>query len=481
MSVSTPRKTRASSAPPSQSPSSMIKSFSVKIELCRSNEFSLGTPAHVCPLARATRTPTPDAFDASRLGSLPQASPLPVIPAVTASEPLKREPSLEMVLELTESEPEVVGPEPEVAAPEREVTESESPSHDVQSVLPTHPLDQEEFDAWLEQQVPKEQHDSARAGWAYALAGGSHKSLNDQYNGPKAETGAAIKGWRQHHIEIAKSKGLGVFHCEKAPECTLDQYLKKDSRPCVSNYFGRNKRNTARIGSMITWCRKHYQRSGYHGRKNPSNNLEWPREKAGLILEQLRRNENDYQRDTGGDSLPYTVSLKASEYKRMCDYNNGKPVLPPKPNAKSFEAPMDILLYIHANWVGEHKTYAECLALTQWAESKLDKKTCADLPLWEMVPEYPDGEVESGDEDEEEDDDEDMDDVDEDEDDAGPVTPKKKASPRKATPKKSTPRKSSPKKNASPKKTPTRSALTTRASPAKKGRVSGQGSIQKPE
>ncbi|KAE9969642.1 hypothetical protein Vi05172_g242 [Venturia inaequalis] len=469
-SPSTPPKTRASSAPPSQSPTSMIKTFSVKIEL-----------------SRAARTPTPGLLGISRLDSFPQKP-------VAEPEPTKRDPSMEMISEVTEPKPEAMEPRPEVAvieeevaAPEEEVSapeeevaapeeaaESETSSQEVHVVAPTHPLSREEFDAWLEHTIAKEQHDAARAGWAYALAGGSHKLLNEQFNGPKVEIVAAIKGWKQHHIEVAKSEGLDIFYCEKAPECTLDQYLRKDSRPCVSNYFGRNKRNTARISSMITWCRKHYQRSGYHGRKNPSNNLEWPREKAGLILEQLRRNEDDYQRTTDGESLPYTVSLKSSEYKRMCDFNNGKPVVPPKPNAKSFEAPMDILLYIHANWVGEHKTYHECLALTHWAESKLDKKTCADLPLWEMVPEYPDGDEESGEEDE----DEDMDDVDEeeDEDEAGPVTPRKRA-----TPKKSTPKKSSPKKNASPKKTPVRSALATRGSSAKKGRVSGQGSIQKPE
>lgn len=389
-----------------------------------------------------------------------------------------------MIADATEPEPEVMDPAPEVAVPveEGEDEEPETPAQDVHIIAPTHPLRQVEFDTWLAHTISKEQQDAARAGWAYALAGGSHKSLNEQFSGPKADIGAAIKGWKQHHIEMAKSEGLDVFYCEKAPECTLDQYLRKDSRPCVSNYFGRNKRNTARISSMITWCRKHYQRSGYHGRKNPANNLEWPREKAGLILEQLRRNDDDYERTTGGESLAYTVSLKASEYKRMCDYNNGKPVLPPKPTAKSFEAPMDILLYIHANWVGENKTYDECVALTRWAEGNLDKKICADLPLWEMVPEFPDGDEESGDEDE--DVDEDMDDVyeEEDEDDAGPVTPKKRASSRKATPKKSTPRKSSPKKKTtSPKISPPRSALATRASSAKKGRVSGQGSIQKPE
>ncbi|TID16356.1 gb [Venturia nashicola] len=436
----------------------MVKSFSVMIEL-----------------SRATRTPTPGSLETNHLGSFLQKPLLPVIPAVEYSEPLKRDPSLEPSSEVTELEPEGMESTPEVAAPEEEAEKSETSSQ-VQVAASTHPLSQNEFDAWLEHTIPKDQHDAARAGWAYALAGGAHKSLNEQFNGQKAETGAAIKGWKQHHIEVAKSQGLEVFYCEKAPECTLDQYLRKDSRPCVSNYFGRNKRNTARISSMITWCRKHYQRSGYHGRKNPANNLEWPREKAGLILEQLRRNEDDYQRSTGGESLTYTVCLKASEYKRMCDYNNGKPVIPPKLNAKSFEAPMDILLHIHANWVGENKTYNECVALTQWAEGKLDKNICADLPLWEMVPDFPDGDKESGDEEEEED--EDMDDIDDDEDkdNAGPVTPRKRASPQKATTKKSTRCKSSPKKNASP-----RSALATRALSAKKGRLSGQGSIQKPE
>ncbi|QDS72941.1 hypothetical protein FKW77_008292 [Venturia effusa] len=478
VSTSTPRKTRASSAPPAQSPSSMIKSFSMKIELCKSNELFVEASSHVPSIAEAKQIPNPCATEADRLESFPQEHLLPAVPAATEVQSFKRELSLVTAPGTTGSNPETANPELEVV----HIGILPNHAHSTALTLP-HPLSQDDFDAWLERYIPKEEHAAARAGWAFALAGGSHKSLNVQFNGPKAEKVAANHGWKEHHIQVAKSQGREVFYCEKAPECIEDQYLKKDSRPCVSNYFGRNKRNTARISSMVIWCRKHYQRSGYHGRKNPSNNLEWPHEKVGLILEQLRRNEEDYQRSTSGESLTYTVALKASEYKRMCKHNNGDPVAPAKQNGKSFEAPMNILLHIHTKWAGEHRTYDECVALTQWAAAQLDKKTCPDLPLWEMVPEYPDALEEDGDEDEEEDEDEDedMDDVDEDEDDEGPVTPRKKASSRNATPKKHTPRKSSPKKNVSPKTASPKSAWATRTSPAKKGRVSGHGSIQKPE
>jgi hypothetical protein len=389
------------------------------------------------------------------------------IPAVTnTNEPTatQRAASLSAVPELAEPEPAT----PEAIAPQLDIPQpsASSPS-------------QEALDSLLYSLPTDEQRTAAGTGWVHAATNATHEALLKQHAGRKLEQIAADKGWKTWKMEDAHNRDFETFWCEKAPECILDQYLKADSRPCVSNYFGRNKRNTARIPNMITWCRKHYQRSGYRGRKNPSNNLEWPREKAGLILEQLRRNETSYFQDTS-EHLEYTVSLKKSEQDRVNYHNNHQGQSPdPDPKAKSFEAPVSVLLHIFNTYVGEHKSYQDCCALTDWAESQLSKETCPDLPLWEMVPEYPDFEYVSGDEEEDEDGD---DDDKEDEDDAGSVTSKKrspkKATPGKATPKKKfTPRKSTP-RNSTPKKV-ARSPLVTRASSAKKGRITEQGSIKK--
>lgn len=445
-SPSTPRRTRAVSAPPSQPSSSVINTFSVKVEHCEFDISFFVNLTNNISRVKAAQTTTPDITNvAAQLEATPQAASLPAIP--------------------------------EVAEPKLEALETEPSNPDVQPIAPTRILSPEALDDLLEQLETQEQQDAARTGWAHAAIDRTNDSLLKLYPGQKFNKTAANKGWKTWHMEDARLQGLDSFWCEKAPECLLDQYLKQDSRPCVSNYFGRNKRNTARIPNMVTWCRKHYQRSGYRGRKNPTNNLEWPREKAGLILEQLRRNEEGYLGDTG-ESLTYTVTLKRSEQDRVNHHNNHGGTSPqPDPLAKSFQAPIDILLHIFNVYVGEHKTYNECRALTHWAEAHLDKKTCPDLPLWEMVPEYPDFEDVSGDEAEDEDNDEDMDD----EDDTDPVTPKK-PSPKKPTSRKSTPKKPSPKKAAlTPKKTPARLPLATRASSAKKGRVTEQGSVQKPQ
>jgi hypothetical protein len=330
---------------------------------------------------------------------------------------------------------------------------------------PSFSLSQASLDSLLAQLNTEVERAAARAGWAHAAAHAAgyaaavkkdkfdweHRALTDLYAGRKPEQIAADKGWKYWRMNLAEAEGKETFWCEKAPECILDQVEKKDSRPCVSNYFGRNKRQTTRIPSMVTWCRKHYQRSGYHGAKNPNNNLEWPREKAGLIREQLRRNEESYFHDTQ-QHLEYTVTLKKSEQDRLNYHNNHQGQSPARNNnAKSYEAPMSVLLHIFNTWTGQHRTYNDCLALTTWAEGQLDRDTCPDLPLWEMIPEYPNPVVDQEDEDDQGDDDDEVD-----EDDAGPVTPKKQ------TPKKTTP-KSSGKKSS-----------------AKKGRISDHGSIQKP-
>jgi hypothetical protein len=328
------------------------------------------------------------------------------------------------------------------------------------------------LESLLKRQETEEQRAAARVGWAHAATNRTNEALLKHFSGRQPEKKAANEGWKTWKMADAHNHGLETFWCEKAPECILDQYLRKDSRPCVSNYFGRNKRNTARIPNMITWCRKHYQRSGYRGRKNPSNNLEWPREKVGLILEQLRRNEVGYFDDTE-EHLTYTVSLKKSEQDRLNHHNNHQGKSPePDPLAKSFEAPVSVLLHIFDSYVGKHRTYEECRALTLWAEAHLNKETCPDLPLWEMLPEYPDFEDLSGHWEEDDDSDEDMWDAEE-EDEAAPAKPKKRSR------KKTSPRKAILKKTYTMKKTPIRSPLTTRASSAKEDHITEQGSTQK--
>jgi hypothetical protein len=189
---------------------------------------------------------------------------------------------------------------------------------------------------------------------------------------------AAHEAWRTRKIEACQLNGVKTFNCECLEGCILDQYLLKDSRTCISNYFGRNKKNTMQIPNPIRYCRKHYQRAGYR-----KADLEWPRQKVQLIKMQLERNE------AAQPGLTYNILLKKSEQQRLSDHNNGRG-RPRTPDAKAFEAPIDILQHIYNQYVGFHRTFDECLALIDWSGSQLSKQHLPDLPLFEMVPEYPD-------------------------------------------------------------------------------------------
>jgi len=246
--LSTPRKGRAASAPPLERPLHSINTFPIKTEHCELNDSLCRYEVHVnpCIIVNAVPTATPETMDTEEIATTSRAASLPAIQEL--------------------SEPGSASPNAQLAA--------SSPG-------------QEALDTLLERQGTEEERRAVRMGWAHGSTNGTNDTLICQFPGRLPELVAANKGWKTWKIEDSQNRGLKTFWCEKAPECILDQYLRSDSRPCVSNYFGRNKKNTARIPNMITWCRKHYQRSGYRGPKNPSNNLEWPREKAGLILEQL--------------------------------------------------------------------------------------------------------------------------------------------------------------------------------------------------
>lgn len=55
--------------------------------------------------------------------------------------------------------------------------------------------------------------------------------------------------------EEAIAEGVATFVCEFPEEngCQTGQYLMKDSRLCVSDYFGRNKARTTNIANQIRW------------------------------------------------------------------------------------------------------------------------------------------------------------------------------------------------------------------------------------
>src|ERR1700753_179971 len=75
------------------------------------------------------------------------------------------------------------------------------------------------------------------------------------------------------------------FICEIPFGCgNFAQYSLKESRKCVSDFFGRNKSCTKLIEQPITWCRAHYQQKGYHKRT-------WRFERLRLVTEQFRRLE----------------------------------------------------------------------------------------------------------------------------------------------------------------------------------------------
>jgi len=187
----------------------------------------------------------------------------------------------------------------------------------------------------------------------------------------------------RERIEAAKAAsiaaGTETFDCEwVGPKggCRTGQVnLKKDSRTCVSDYFGRNKSMTKNIKRQVRWCRKHYQRHAY-------NVPQWQTIRLSLVRLQLGRIEED---DPG---TKYDIALKRSELKRLSDFNNtrGKKGHKPFDELKKGESPIPVLQHLFNNFMGIDKSLAHCMTLVQYCEDEFLAGNIKTLPSFEMVP-----------------------------------------------------------------------------------------------
>jgi hypothetical protein len=175
--------------------------------------------------------------------------------------------------------------------------------------------------------------------------------------------------------EVLRAKGEKVISCEFEEGCFTMQFLTSESRPCISDYFGRNKAKTRAIKRPVIYCRKHYQRCS-------NKESVWRFIKIRLILEQIERIEEDHPNTT------YDVSLKKSEMDRLSKYNNEKAAgkNPSGGIATKKVATIPVLKHIYVHFVGKGKTKTECEDLVNWCRTQIIDGHMEFLPTFEMVP-----------------------------------------------------------------------------------------------
>ncbi|GME52321.1 hypothetical protein GTA08_BOTSDO08620 [Neofusicoccum parvum] len=183
------------------------------------------------------------------------------------------------------------------------------------------------------------------------------------------------------------------FECwvMKGKRCTTGQSTLALSRKMVSDYFGRNKKETAHIDDhrWLRACRKHYQRKSYQD--------SWRHYKGTVVLRQLALIT---AQEPG---LRYSVTLKASEERRLqTHYGNlmaaGRTWDPADPEVAAVDpacpdhAPLavlrDIKAFVDARKVGPGGEMAarDCEELVSVAVEMVKQGRCTRLPLFEMLP-----------------------------------------------------------------------------------------------
>jgi hypothetical protein len=148
--------------------------------------------------------------------------------------------------------------------------------------------------------------------------------------------------------------------------CLTNQYSSDRVRSAISNYFGRNKKQTKQIPNMMKWCRKHYQQDGY------KDDI-WQKAKRRHILKQLEQNEADVQKD-GHKGLTYEIRLRAKDDKRLREFHSQKGNKGEPEASDKHPADLDVLQHIYDNYCDPSKTKEECKQLVDWAMEKFKEK-----------------------------------------------------------------------------------------------------------
>lgn len=188
------------------------------------------------------------------------------------------------------------------------------------------------------------------------------------------------------------------FTCWVHPDCRTKQYTLALSRKMVSDYFGRNKKQTQLVADArwIRACRKHYQRKSYQD--------SWRTYKGKVVIQQLHRIA-----DQAPGRVAFKVTLKASEERRLSEYvgrlssadalfDANAPEARATDDANPDRAPLAVLREIK-QFVARRETGApgegllrarDCEELVNRAIRMVKDGRCVRLPLFEMLPQFPD-------------------------------------------------------------------------------------------
>jgi hypothetical protein len=203
-------------------------------------------------------------------------------------------------------------------------------------------------------------------------------------------------------IECLKN-GKKFFICRHGdgpgPGCLTNQYSSERVRSAISDYFGRNKKETKQIPNMMKWCRKHYQQDGY-------KDGTWQKTKKRHIVGQLEQNEADLQRD-GHKGLRYEIRLRVKDEKRRRDWKEQKGTKGEPTQTDKHPADLDVLQHIFDQYCEKGQTQEKCKELIDWAyndyaakvkkwmEGKDEKTINRDIKVagpkfveFQMLPEY---------------------------------------------------------------------------------------------
>jgi hypothetical protein len=169
------------------------------------------------------------------------------------------------------------------------------------------------------------------------------------------------------------------FFCEIPIGCAHQwQKSRKLARPCVSNFFGRNKRVTLAIKRKILWCRSHYQTNAYQ-------TANWKFQRLGLIREQAIRIDED-------DEALYTITLKNEEAERINSWYHAGIDMPTKDalhhRGQTFRSPIWALRFIENEWVGVDMPLDSVLDFVQWTTEMLASGRLNDIPMIEFLPQF---------------------------------------------------------------------------------------------
>lgn len=250
---------------------------------------------------------------------------------------------------------------------------------------------------------------------------------SDEYSDSKASDDESPRSKHKNPAKVTKSGSKEYksreYHfkpyCMK-PNCHQDTGKHNEYRPCVLDYFGRNKNGTNKMQRWVIWCRKCYQQCSYIRNK-------WPETKGKLIKAQL----SFIDMDEGPGNVKYTVTLRKSEQERLqnatkmgfdeyiasgkdewaelvqavpetltikggkgkpdteieVDINDAKHPRFKRRHTSYYRAPISILKEISDRFCGSHKAREEVEYCVDWCVEMVKNGSISDIPRFEADPE----------------------------------------------------------------------------------------------